>query len=68
MACSCQKKNQQFAVITNGGRQVFTSSSKDTAVSVSRRYAGSVVKDAKGDIVHPTAKTDTVKTDTSAPA
>ncbi|MFB7337764.1 hypothetical protein ACFC00_40135 [Streptomyces adustus] len=54
MGCSCNnKKKDQFQVVTQGGsgRAVLTSSSKDTATSVSRKYPGSVVKDGQGNIV-----------------
>lgn len=54
MPCSCSKKKEQFAVITqNGdGRQVYASSDKGLAVKVAGRYPNSVVKDAKGTVVH----------------
>lgn len=55
MACGCQKSREQFQVVTNDGhgRTVFTSSSKDTAATVSKRYPGSVVKNTQtGTIVH----------------
>lgn len=54
MPCSCQKKRDQFAVVTqNGeGRQVYASSDKGLAVKVAARYPGSVVKDKDGTVVH----------------
>ncbi|WP_030672449.1 hypothetical protein [Streptomyces sp. NRRL B-1347] len=65
MGCGCNKnKREQFQVVTaqGSGRAVYTSTAQQTAVSVSRRYPGSVVKSTKsGDIVHrnttPAAKT-----------
>lgn len=54
MPCACNKKKQQFAVVTQGGkgRQVYASSDKSLAVKVAARYPGSVVKDPEGSVVH----------------
>ncbi|MFD9903915.1 hypothetical protein [Streptomyces sp. NPDC059063] len=64
MGCGCNSnKREQFQVITGkGARAVFTSTSSQTAITVSKRYPGSVVKNTKtGDVVHrntaPTATT-----------
>ncbi|TFV33202.1 hypothetical protein E4K10_30495 [Streptomyces sp. T1317-0309] len=62
MGCNCGNKNRQtFEVVTNGGsgRVVFSSASKPTAITVSGRYAGSVVRDkATGDVVRTNEATE----------
>lgn len=47
MGCACQKNRKQYEVVLeNGaGRVVYTSTSEPTAKAVSRRYAGSVVRE-----------------------
>lgn len=45
MACACQSKRQQWEVVTKAGKVVFTSSSKPTAVTVSKRYPDSDVRE-----------------------
>lgn len=47
MPCSCQKNRRQYEVVLDGGngRVVYTSTSEPTATSVSKRYAGSVVRE-----------------------
>ncbi|MFM9590718.1 hypothetical protein ACKI16_29450 [Streptomyces scabiei] len=54
MGCACNKKKEQFVVMVGAGngRQVYASADKSLAVKVSGKYPGSVVKDAKGDVVH----------------
>ncbi|MFJ5037951.1 hypothetical protein [Streptomyces parvulus] len=55
MACGCQKKKaEQFQVVTQAGkgRAVFSTPTKATAVAVSQKYPGSVVKDGTGGVVH----------------
>ncbi|WP_371798999.1 hypothetical protein OG963_14265 [Streptomyces sp. NBC_01707] len=45
MACSCQNKNREtHEVVTDAGKVVFSSSSKPTAVAVSKRYPNSEVR------------------------
>lgn len=46
MACSCQKNRKKYEVVS-GGKVVYSSSSKPTADSVSKRYPGSEVREAK---------------------
>ncbi|MDN3056854.1 hypothetical protein PH213_20330 [Streptomyces sp. SRF1] len=45
MPCACQNKRQQYEVVTEAGKVVFTSGSKPTAETVARRYAGSTVRE-----------------------
>ncbi|MEU8870447.1 hypothetical protein AB0D24_04640 [Streptomyces javensis] len=45
MPCACQNKRQQYEVVTEAGKVVFTSSSKPTAEAVARRYTGSTVRE-----------------------
>jgi len=45
MPCACQSKRQQFEVVTEAGKVVFTSSSKPTADTVAKRYPGSSVRE-----------------------
>lgn len=45
MPCNCQSKKQQWEVVTAAGKVVFTSSSKPTADTVSKRYPNSTVRE-----------------------
>jgi hypothetical protein len=45
MACSCQNKRQQYEVVSAAGKVVFTSASKPTAETVSKRYPDSTVRE-----------------------
>ncbi|MDH6189134.1 hypothetical protein EES44_24330 [Streptomyces sp. ADI96-15] len=46
MACACKGKRQQFEVVAaDGGKVLFTSGSEATAKAVSKRYAGSTVRE-----------------------
>lgn len=56
MVCNCNKKRQQFEVVAETGKVVFTSGSRPTADAVSRRYPGSTVREKAKP------KTDTTKT------
>lgn len=44
MACSCGQKRQQFEVVAENGKVVFTGS-KATAQAVAKRYEGAVVRE-----------------------
>ena len=45
MPCACKgKKREQFEVVTDAGKVVFTSGSQPTARAVSKRYPGSSVR------------------------
>ena len=44
MGCSCNKKREQFEVVTPNGKVVFTSASRPTADAVAKRYPGSSVR------------------------
>ncbi|MFZ3595045.1 hypothetical protein [Streptomyces sp. BH104] len=50
MGCGCNKKRDQYQVISAAGKVLFTSGSQPTAKAVSRRYPGSevVMKDKDG--------------------
>ncbi|WTW95404.1 hypothetical protein OG216_19370 [Streptomycetaceae bacterium NBC_01309] len=55
MGCACKDKNrQQYEVVTPAGKVVFTSASKPTADAVSKRYAGSIVRDKGKPDPNPT--------------
>lgn len=47
MACACKGKRQQFEVVADdgSGKVLFTSGSEATAKAVSKRYAGSTVRE-----------------------
>ncbi|WP_199570537.1 hypothetical protein [Streptomyces murinus] len=47
MGCSCAKKRQQYEVVADGGKGkvLYSSPSKPTSEAVSRRYAGSIVRE-----------------------
>ncbi|MEU9033763.1 MULTISPECIES: hypothetical protein [unclassified Streptomyces] len=44
MPCSCQKNKQQYEVVAESGKVVFTSASKPTADTVAKRYPNSEVR------------------------
>jgi hypothetical protein len=44
MACACAKNRIQYQVIVPGGRVAYTSTSKQTADAVAKKYPGSEVK------------------------
>ncbi|MFB8402202.1 hypothetical protein [Streptomyces sp. NPDC055912] len=44
MPCSCQKNKQQYEVVSATGKVVFTTASKPTADTVSKRYLDSTVR------------------------
>ncbi|QKW06938.1 hypothetical protein HUT18_11570 [Streptomyces sp. NA04227] len=44
MPCACKGKREQFEVVTEAGKVVFTSGSQPTANAVSKRYKGSSVR------------------------
>ncbi|WP_328434573.1 hypothetical protein [Streptomyces sp. NBC_00425] len=66
MACGCQKKKDLFRVVTRGGagRAVFSNSSKETTIAISKKYEGSVVMDKDDKIVH----TNVAPVSTSVPS
>ncbi|MFI2300162.1 hypothetical protein ACH5AL_15165 [Actinacidiphila glaucinigra] len=45
MPCSCQSKKQQFEVVAQNGKVVFTSANKATADTVAKRYPDSEVRE-----------------------
>ncbi|WP_327415404.1 hypothetical protein [Streptomyces sp. NBC_01233] len=45
MACACQKKKQQYEVVSSAGKVVFTTASKPTADTVAKRYPDSTVRE-----------------------
>ncbi|MYX39025.1 MULTISPECIES: hypothetical protein [unclassified Streptomyces] len=45
MPCSCQSKRQQFEVVAQNGKVVFTSANKATAEAVGKRYPDSEVRE-----------------------
>ncbi|UQA95624.1 hypothetical protein [Streptomyces halobius] len=56
MPCSCQSKRQQWEVVTATGKVVFTSASKPTAETVSKRYPQSSIREKAKPGTTTTAK------------
>ncbi|MXM67059.1 hypothetical protein GR925_27420 [Streptomyces sp. HUCO-GS316] len=70
MPCSCQKKREQFAVVTaeGKGRQVYQNPDKNLAIKIAKKYPQSVVKDPAGTVVfRQSAETATASTGTGDP-
>ncbi|MFD4314996.1 hypothetical protein [Streptomyces sp. NPDC058548] len=55
MGCSCAKNKPQWQVVADNGegRVLFTSSSEATAKAVSKRYAGSSVREKPKEAASP---------------
>lgn len=53
MPCSCNKGRQQFEVVAESGKVVFTSASKPTADTVAKRYPNSTVREKGKDAAAP---------------
>jgi hypothetical protein len=59
MPCSCNNKRQQFEVVAEGGKVVFTSASKPTAETVAKRYPNSTVREKEQAGATPTTAAKT---------